>query len=252
MEEIPLNGWGNKYKGLRSIGGEAEQSLDILDQAKSTLTNMIARDKNHPCIIIWSMANECATNNEVGITVMRELLKLSKSLDPTRLATFVAGVSPTVSLTDHLGFDEADIICFNNYFTCDHINQLDSIVHKRLVKDLALYRSSFGNKPIVMTEFGQQGIKGIHGDVYYTEEFQAAYIESVWKALRGNPTISGGFLWTWADYNHEYHYALSGGNGFSGAKVANYGPYGVVTGDRKLKKSLEILARLYGGSVVRK
>ncbi len=180
MEEIPLNWWGNKHKGLKSIGGEAEQSLDILDQAKSTLINMIARDKNHPCIIIWSMANECATTNEIGITVMRELLKLTKSLDPTRLATFVAGGSPI----KHLGFDEADIVCFNSYFSCNHINQLDSVVYKRLVKDLALYRSSFGNKPIIMTEFGRQGVKGIHGDVFYSEEFQAAYIESMWKALR--------------------------------------------------------------------
>jgi beta-glucuronidase len=234
LEEIPLNWWGQKYKGLKSIGGEAEQSLDILDQAKSTLTNMIARDKNHPCIIIWSMANECATTTEVGIAVMRELLKLTKSLDPTRLATFVAGGSPV----KHLGFDEADIVCFNEYFSCDHISQLDSVVYKRLVKDLALFRSSFPNKPIVMTEFGRQGVKGIHGDVFYSEEFQAAYIENVWKALKGNPSISGGIVWTWADYFHEPHYAL---------RATSYAPYGVVTGDRKHKKSLESLARMYGG-----
>jgi len=29
-----------------------------------------------------------------------------------------------------------------------------------------------------MSEFGRQGIKDMHGDVFYTEEFQAAYIES--------------------------------------------------------------------------
>jgi len=245
MEEIPLNWWGNKFKGVKSIGGEAEQSLDILDQAKSTLTNMIARDKNHPCIVIWSMANECATTNEVGITVMRELLKLTKSLDPTRLATFVAGGSPI----KHLGFDEADIVCFNSYFICDHIKQLDSVVYQRMVRDLTLYRNHFGNKPIVMTEFGRQGVRGIHGDFFYTEEFQSAYIESVWKAIKGNPSISGGVLWTWADYFHELHFALHGSYGFYGVIIANYAPFGVVTGDRKPKKSLETLARMYGGYI---
>jgi len=239
MEEIPLNWWGQtNRKELQPIGGRAEQSLDILDQAKSTLTEMIARDKNHPCIIIWSMANECVTDNEIGITVMRELLKLAKSLDPTRLVTFVAGGSPI----NHLGFDEADIVCFNSYFSCDHISQIDSVCYKRLSKDLALYRSNFANKPIVMTEFGRQGIKGIHGDVSYSEEFQAAYIESMWKALKENSTISGGILWTWADYFHELHFALT----------TSYAPYGVVTGDRKQKKSLETLARMYGGSISRK
>ena len=116
LEEIPLNWWGNKWD-MTPIGGKAEQSLDILDQAKSTLKDMIARDKNHPCIIIWSMANECATDNEIGITVMRTLLKLTKSLDPTRLTTFVAGDNPI----KHLGFDEADVVGFNAYFACDHI-----------------------------------------------------------------------------------------------------------------------------------
>ncbi len=244
MEEIPLNWWGNKWD-MTSIGGKEEQSLNILPQAKSTLTDMIARDKNHPCIIIWSMANECATDNEVGITVMRDLLKLTKLLDPTRLATFVAGGNPT----KHLGFDEADIVCFNEYFICDHISQIDSVVYKRLSRDLALFRNNFPNKPIVMSEFGRQGIKDIHGDVFYSEEFQAAYIESNWKALKENSSISGGILWTWADYFHEQHFALHKSYGFYGVINANYGPFGVVTGDRKQKKSLQALARMYGGSI---
>ena len=236
MEEIPLNWWGQtNWKGIIPIGGQAKQSLDILDQARDNLTDMIARDKNHPCIIIWSMANECVTDNEIGITVMRDLLKLTKSIDPTRLATFVAGSSPD----KHLGFDEADIVCFNKYVSCDHISQIDSVCYQPLAADLAYYRKYFGTKPIIMSEFGRQGIKNIHGDVSHSEEFQAAYIESMWKALAENPTISGGILWTWADYIHETHFALT----------SPYAPYGVVTGDRKQKKSLEALARMYGGSI---
>jgi beta-galactosidase/beta-glucuronidase len=244
-EELPLNWWGLKWGEIQSIGGKAEQSLDILPQARSILTNMISRDKNHPCIIIWSMANECATNNEVGTTAMRELLKLAKSLDPTRLVTFVAMGDPKTNP----GFDEADIVCFNEYFICNHIDQIDSVVYRQLTRNLASYREYFGDKPIVMSEFGRQGVKGIHGDVFYSEEWQAAYIESVWKALSGNPTISGGILWTWADYFHEAHFALHGSYGFYGIINANYGPFGVVTGDRKQKKSLETLARIYDGSI---
>jgi beta-glucuronidase len=199
LEEIPLNWWGNKW-GMTSIGGEAEQSLDILDQAKSTLTDMIARDKNHPCIIIWSMANECATDNEVGIKVMRELLKLTKSLDPTRLATFV--VSDDGAPMKHLGFDAADIVCINKYNgvhrgkKCEQISQIDSLVYKPLVKELTLYRKSIINKPIIITEFGVTGIKNIHGDVLNSEEFQAAYIERVWEGIKSVPGVSGGILWT--------------------------------------------------------
>jgi len=79
----------------------------------------------------------------------------------------------------------------------------------------------------------------MHGDVYFTEEFQAAYIEKVWKAIQESEGISGGVLWCWADYYHRKHFT----------NYAVYGPYGVVTVDRKPKKGLEALARMYGGFV---
>ena len=181
------------------------------------------------------MANECRTDTEIGITVMRELLKLANSLDTTRLTTFVSPGNPI----KHLGFDEADIVCFNKYVSCDYIRQIDSVVYIPLVDDLIKYRNHYVNKPIVMTEFGRQGIRGIHGDILYTEEYQAAYIESMWKALQENSTISGGIVWSWADYYHRKEFI----------RYNSYGPYGVVTYDRKPKKSLESLARMYGGSL---
>jgi beta-galactosidase/beta-glucuronidase len=244
-EELPLNWWGNKYGGMTPIGGRAEQSLDILPQAKSILEKMILRDKNHPCIIIWSMANECATNNEVGTMVMKELIKLAKSFDPTRLVTFVAGQSPI----EHPAFEDADIVCFNDYFICNHIKEIDSAVYQHLANDLVTYRDYFNTKPILMTEFGRQGIKGLHGEVFYTEEWQAAYIESIWKALSENKTISGGILWTWADYSHEMHFVLQRYYDFYGVSTASYGPFGVVTSCREQKESLKTLARLYGGEI---
>jgi beta-glucuronidase len=238
LEELPLNWWGLKF-----WGEEVNMNLDILDQAKPALRKMIARDKNHPCIIIWSMGNECQTDNEIGITVMRELMKLAKSLDPTRPVTFVVALDPV----GHLAFNEADIVCINKYNgtlagkICDQISQIDSLGYQPLVKELTIHRNSITNKPIIITEFGAQGIKNIHGDVSYSEEFQAAYIERAWEGIRSVPGISGGVLWCWADYYHRKYLITYNA----------YGPYGVVTVDRKPKKSLEALARMYGGSIPR-
>jgi len=238
LEEVPLNWWGQKW-----WGEDVTQSLDILDQAKPALKKMIRRDKNHPCVIIWSMCNECKTDNEIGITVMRELLRLAKSLDPTRPVTFVSNGNPM----DHLGYDEADIVCFNKYYgtlegsLCDDMSQIDSLGFQPFVKELQLVRNSFVNKPIIITEFGAQGIKNIHGDAPYSEEFQAAYIERIWEGIRSVPGVSGGVLWCWADYYHR-KYLIT---------YNDYGPYGVVTVDRKPKKSLEAIARMYGGTIPR-
>jgi beta-galactosidase/beta-glucuronidase len=232
MEEIPLNWWG------RTNWGEVNMSLDILDFARPELRKMIARDKNHPCVIIWSVANECETDKEPGITVMRELIRLAKSLDSTRIVTYTVSVDPR----KHLAFDETDIVCFNKYNGLNvskHIADIDSFGYKQTVADLALYRSFYKDKPILMTEYGCQSIKNIHGDIYFSEDFQAEYISRIWEAIRGNTGISGGILWSWADYYHRKHFI----------NYAVYGPYGVVTVDRQPKKALGSLARMYGGNL---
>ncbi|MEP6594913.1 MAG: glycoside hydrolase family 2 TIM barrel-domain containing protein [Ginsengibacter sp.] len=230
MEENTLCWWGVNWFG------ETTQSLDILQFAKPALTKMIKRDKNHPAIIFWSMANESATDNEIGIKVMRDLLTQAKTLDPTRLVTFVVNSNPV----GHLGYDKADIVCINQYNgvfgeeTCSHISDIDKLGYKPFVKELTSHRSNL-TKPIVITEFGTQGIKNIHGDISYSEEFQAAYIERIWEGIRSVQGITGGVLWCWADYFHRKYFIT----------YAAYGPYGVVTVDRKAKKSLESLKGMY-------
>lgn len=231
MEEVPLNWWG------RTNWGEVKMSLDILNFAEPELIKMIARDKNHPSIIIWSMGNENETDKEPGITVMRELIRLAKTLDSTRLITYTVSYDPR----KHLAFDETDIVCFNKYNGLDssrHIAEIEHFGYERTVKELAEIRSFYKNKPLLFTEFGCQSIKNIHGDVYFSEEFQAAYIERIWDAIQSNPGMSGGILWSWADYYHRKYFI----------NYAVYGPYGVVTIDRQPKKALEALSRMYGGS----
>ena len=231
MEEVPLNWWG------RTNWGEVKMSLDILDHAKPALRKMMKRDKNHPCVIIWSMGNENETDKEPGITVMRELIRLAKKLDTTRLITYTVSYDPR----KHLAFDETDIVCFNKYNGLDksrHISQIDSLGYQRTASELAELRSHYGNRPLLFTEFGCQSIRGMHGDVFFTEEFQAAYIEKIWKAIEGNGSMAGGILWSWADYYHRKHFV----------NYAVYGPYGVVTVDRKPKEALKALSKMYGGS----
>src|SRR5262249_50980430 len=84
-EEGPVNWWGNDFSG------KGEEVLDeaILGQAVPALERMIRRDKNHPCVIIWSMANESRTATPAGISVMRKLIRRAKELDKDRLVTFV-------------------------------------------------------------------------------------------------------------------------------------------------------------------
>ncbi len=90
---------------------------------------------------------------------------------------------------------------------------------------------------MIVSEFGTRGILAVHGDVDYSADFQAAYIQSVWKAITSFDDLSGGVLWCWADYYHRRNLIL----------YAPFGPYGVVTVDRQVKPALRALTEMYGG-----
>jgi len=238
MEEVTLNWWGNGFSGT----GEEVQREDILNFAIPFLERMIRRDKNHPCLVFWSMCNECKTDNEVGIKVMRTLIRRAKELDRTRLVTFVLA---TRESAPHRAYEDADLVAVNVYVGgyqgkgVHHIADVRELVEKAAEEYLRQQLASWPGKPFIVPEFGTPGAPGVHGDVSHTEEFQAALIEEVWKAIQRCDEISGGIVWSWADYYHRCNYI----------KYAPFGPYGMVTVDRRPKAALHSLVKMYGGTL---
>ncbi len=236
MEEVALNWWGNGFSGK----GDEVQRENILNHAIPFLEGMIRRDKNHPSVVIWSMCNESKTDNEAGITVMRKLIRRAKELDPTRLVTFVINNRETQG---HRAFEEADLVAFNVYVggygkrPAQHVAEVRELIGKAAEEHIRRQCAYWPGKPLLVAEFGTPGVPGMHGDVTYTEEYQAALIEEVGKAIQRSPELSGGILWSWADYYHRPNYI----------KYAAFGPYGVVTVDRRRKAAYKTLLELYGG-----
>ena len=83
MAEIPLYWWNGLEEG-------EEACAHKLDAAKRQLSNMIRRDINHPAIVFWSVSNETEEQRPEVAAGNRELVRLAKELDPTRLAVHVS------------------------------------------------------------------------------------------------------------------------------------------------------------------
>jgi len=237
MEEVTINWWGNGFSGQ----GDEVQHAGILDYAIPFLERMVRRDKNHPSIVFWSMCNESATDTEVGIHVMRTLIRRARQLDPSRLVTFVLA---TRESSPHRAFEDADFVAVNVYVggykgrRARHVAEVRELIAPAAEEYLRRQVAAWPNKPVLVTEFGTPGIPGIHGDTSHTEEYQAALLEQVWSAITNCKEVSGGVMWSWADYFHRPNFI----------KYAAFGPYGAVTVDRRPKLALQSLVKMYQGA----
>ncbi len=210
IEELPLNWWGQNWWWKNET---VVRDTAILKQARITLQKMIRRDKNHPCIISWSVANECKTETAAGTYVVSRLIREAHRLDTTRPVTFTVNGETNIQPA----YREADFVSCNMYFGNDkayHIRSLDSLVRIPSEDYIRRQCSYYPHKPVLISEFGAAGIYGVSGDVMFSEDFQAAYIKKAWEAIAAVPQCSGGILWCWADYYHRKYF------------IQTYAPFG--------------------------
>lgn len=236
IEEVPLNWWRASWHP--PVPPEFENDR-IIDAAESTLQQMVRRDGNHPSLIVWSVANECEATDELGVRAMERLLTRAKSLDPSRLATYAANRN----FPKNRAMAHADLVSVNLYYgmwdglEARNLGDIEDRVFVPTRDALAEIATLFSNKPILVTEFGTIGIPGSGGDFRFSEDFQAAYVTAVWRAIEQVPAVTGGIVWAWADYRHR--------NGFTNDFPTEFGPFGLVTLDRRPKKAHAELSGLW-------
>jgi len=165
------------------------------EEGLSQLSRMIRRDRNHPCVILWSIGNE---EHELqgtprGASVAKAMKACARALDPTRPITAavddskVWGIGIT-SVLDVLG-------C--NYRT----------------DKIPAFHAGMPGKPTIGTETGSTVCtRGEYArdesrgfvPAYDTDApWWATTAEAWWKVVAPAAFIGGGFVWTGFDYRGE-------------------------------------------------
>jgi beta-glucuronidase len=131
---------------------------------------MINRDKNHPSVLMWSLANEPAAGLDEASSYFSLLVNFTRPIALGRPITFVTYFRPN---TDKC-VEFFDVICINRYFGwSDNFGRWDQVTDE-IQKDLDGWRSLYPKKPIIFSEYGAETIPGLHSDppLMFTEEFQ--------------------------------------------------------------------------------
>ncbi|MET1042492.1 MAG: beta-glucuronidase, partial [Microbacteriaceae bacterium] len=175
----------------------------INDQTREThaqaIRELIARDKNHASVVMWSIANEPSSGEPGAREYFEPLVKLTRELDPTRPVTFV-----NVMFANHeqdLIADLFDVMCLNRYYGwyADTGDLQSAEIH--LEKELRGWEEKFG-KPIIMTEYGADTVPGMHSifDSPWTEEYQSAYLDMNHRVFDRIDAFIGEQVWNFADF----------------------------------------------------
>ena len=163
------------------------------EEGISQFSRMIRRDRNHPCVVAWSIGNEewRVQGLEKGALIAAAMKRTASRLDPTRLVTeamngdWGKGLSAVVDIQ---GF---------NYF----------------VGDIDAYHRDHPRQPTMGTETASTvSTRGVYANDAvrgYVSAYDANFprwastAQRWWSYYDARPFLAGGFAWTGFDYRGE-------------------------------------------------
>ena len=162
---------------------------------------MIARDKNHPCVVVWSLGNEPSTDvyPEKAYAYWWPLYELAHEIDPQNRPVTLVGCQNIYE--KDLIIRAMDIVFFNRYYGWYNLSGDLETAQYAMRMELDWWADK--GKPMVLGEYGADTIAGMHGAVpeMFTEEFQVAYYKAINACLDERDFIVGEMPWNFADFN---------------------------------------------------
>ncbi|XP_066491208.1 beta-glucuronidase-like [Tiliqua scincoides] len=185
--------------GMRDSSNFGNQSLQ---HHLVVMEELIRRDKNRPSVVMWSVANEPASELPSAAHYFKTVIAHTKSVDPTRPVTFVSNAN----YARDQGAPYVDVICVNSYFSWYHDPGHLEVIGLQLSSQFENWYETH-QKPIIQSEYGADAIAGLHVDppLMFSEEYQAAVLKEYHAVLdqKRKQYVIGELIWNFADFMTE-------------------------------------------------
>ncbi|MGW5237364.1 beta-glucuronidase [Monashia sp. NPDC004114] len=194
------------------------------------IRELVARDRNHPSVVVWSIANEPESDTQGAEDYFRPLFDVARQADPTRPVGFVNVMLSPYGTCRVSQF--ADVLMLNRYYGW-YVNTGD-LAGAELAWTAELEGWASEGKPIIITEYGADTLAGNHSltPQPWSEEYQVGYLEMNHRVFDACDAVVGEQVWNFADFATT-----------SGIMRVDGNKKGVFTRDRRPKAAAFALRR---------
>ena len=179
---------------------------------RQVLQDMIARDRNHPCVVMWSLGNEPDTDTypDRAYDYWRPLYDLAHQADPQNRPVTLVGCQNRYD-RDRI-IRSMDVVLINRYYGWYNLSGDLETAKFAFRQELDWWEAQ--GKPVILSEYGADTIAGLHGAVaeMFTEEFQVAFYEAMSECLDERDFVIGEMPWNFADFATCQGPMRAGGN----------------------------------------
>lgn len=189
--------------GWTSTTGGFGYGHDLAEWWQRDLAEMIARDYNHPSVIMYSIGNEVAdTGNDWGATFGRDMVDALKAIDDTRPVT--NGVNPVMSSLHDLKAEMGREGGVNSL-----MRDLGPLLGNVVASDMATERLEDAMSQLDIAGYNyasaryQLDIERHPQSLLLGTESAPNKLDEIWPLVEKFPQIIGDFAWTAWEYIGE-------------------------------------------------
>ncbi|KAK2574053.1 Beta-glucuronidase [Acropora cervicornis] len=192
------------------------------------MTELVMRDKNHPSVVMWSVANHRSDSSSEDFHFhLRRMIEFTREMDiQRRPVTYLISSDYRFGVVDDPALEFCDVISFSRHYGWYWFPGRPFLITEALEEDLRGLHEAF-NKPILMAEYGSSAVIGRHKVDTMKKYFP------VFDQLR-NEFLVGEMTWTFADYDVLESFDLISANS-----------KGLLSRQRQPKASAHVLRQRY-------
>lgn len=188
--------------GKQSSFFESPTIPKLLENHLQAIEDMINRDKNHACVIAWSLLNEPETTNEAAVPYFEKLFELARKVDPQKRPRTFAMIMNSLPDTCKC-WQFSDFLSLNRYYGWYMMGGYELVdAEAAFRKEMDAWAAKNMDKPMIFTEYGADTSGAEHKlpSVMWSQEYQIEYLEMCHRVFDSYDFIVGEQVWNFADF----------------------------------------------------